>query len=187
MDHRETLLRGNLTAFEHLVRQESPRLFRVLARIVRDEDAARRVVQETFLQAYERRRTFRRERKLTTWLYAIGIKRARAALGASQREDTPVGEDIERLQPGFADGMHVERYEAWKAQKLTDRAQRKRVVCAALDRLPFDYRLVVTLRDIEEFSAAEIARILDIREGTVRLQLHRARQALRTLLAEQFL
>ncbi len=115
MDHRETLLRGNLTAFEHLVRQESPRLFRVLARIVRDEDAARRVVQETFLQAYERRRTFRRKRKLTTWLYAIGIKRARAALGASQREDTLGGENIERFQPGFADEMHVERYEAWNA------------------------------------------------------------------------
>ncbi|MFB3131081.1 MAG: RNA polymerase sigma factor, partial [Rhodothermales bacterium] len=175
---RETLLRGNLTAFEHFVCQESSRLHHVLVRIVRDEDAARRVLVQTFLQAYERRRTFRRERKLTTWLYAIGIKRARAALGASQREDTPVGEDIERLQPGFADGMHVERYEAWKAQKLTDRAERKRVVCAALDRLPLDYRLVVTLRDIEEFSAAEIARILDIREGTVRLQIHRARQAL---------
>ena len=185
MDHRETLLRGNLTAFEHLVRQESPRLFRVLARIVRDEDAARRVVQETFLQAYERWRTFRREQKPTTRLYAIGIKRARAALGASQRDDTLV--DIDWLQPGFVDGMHVERYEAWNAQKLTDRAQRKRMVCTALDRLPLDYRLVVTLRDIKAFSTAEVARILDIREGTVRLQLHRARQALRTLLAEQFL
>ncbi len=187
MVHRETLLRGNLTAFEHLVRQESPRLHRVLVRFVRDEDAARRVLLQTLLQAYERRRTFRREQKPTTRLYAIGIKRARAALGASQREDTPGKEDIDRLQPGFADGMHVGRYEAWKAQKLTDRAERKRVVCAALDRLPLNYRLVVTLRDIEEFSTAEVARILDIREDTARRRLHRARQALRTLLAKHFL
>jgi len=181
------LLRDTLTTFEHVVRQENLRLFRVLVRIVRDEETACRVVQETFLEVYERRRTFRDAQKPTTRLYAIGIKRARAALGALQQKDTLVEEDIERLQPDFADGMHVGGYEAWNAQKLTDRAECKRVVCAALDRLPLDYRLVVTLRDIEAFSTAEVARILDIRRGTVRHRLHRARQALRTLLAEHFL
>ena len=79
----EAVLRGDQKAFERLVHQESPRLFRVIVRIVKDEDEARSVMQETFLQAYQRLHSFRRESKLTTWLYAIGINLARASLRKS--------------------------------------------------------------------------------------------------------
>ena len=62
----EAVLRGDPQAFEQLVRQESPRLYRVILRLVRDEHEAENVMQETFLQAYQRLATFRRESKLTT-------------------------------------------------------------------------------------------------------------------------
>ena len=101
----EAVLRGDREAFEHLVHQESPRLFRVIARIVKDDDEARSVMQETFLQAYQRLHSFRRESKLTTWLYAIGINLARASLRKTRRYDLLEEGDIDRLQPSFSKGM----------------------------------------------------------------------------------
>ena len=62
----EALMAGDEKAFEQLVVQESHRLFRVIVRIVSDDDEAESILQETFLQAYQRMNTFRRESKLTT-------------------------------------------------------------------------------------------------------------------------
>ena len=182
----DALLAGDKAAFEQLVRAESPRLFRVILRIIRDEDEARSVMQEAFLQAYQRLHTFRGESKLTTWLYAIGINLARAALRKTRRYDTLEEADIERLQPGFSKGMYVRKYEAWNPQKLAERSERQRLVHEAIDQLPPDYRMVVILRDIEQLSTAEAARILEISEGALRVRLHRARQALRALLEKHF-
>lgn len=182
----EAVLRGDHDAFERLVHQESPRLFRVIARIVRDEDEARSVMQETFLQAYQRLQSFRRESKLTTWLYAIGINLARASLRKTRRYDTLEEADIERLQPSFSNGRYTQTYETWNPHKFAERAERHRIVRAAIDQLPPDYRLVVILRDLEQLSTAEAAQVLDISEGALRVRLHRARQALRALLEKHF-
>ncbi len=182
----EAVLRGDRAAFEELVRQESPRLFRVIVRIIKDEDEARSVMQETFLQAYQRLHSFRRESKLTTWLYAIGINLARASLRKTRRYDLLEEADIERLQPSFDKGMYAQKYEAWNPHLHAERSERQRIVREAIDRLSPDYRLVVILRDIEQLSTSEAARILEISEGALRVRLHRARQALRALLEKHF-
>lgn len=182
----DTLLAGDAAAFERVVRQESPRLFRMIMRIVQDEDEARSVMQETFLQAYKRLDTFRRESKFSTWLYAIGLNIARASLRKLKRFDTLEEDKIDRLQPSFRNGMYVDSYQAWNPQQVTERSERKRLVHEAIARLPEDYRLVVTLRDIEELSTSEVAQILNISEGAVRVRLHRARQAMRSELDPYF-
>ena len=182
----DALLKGDAQAFEQLVQRESPRLFRMIMRIVRDEDEAQSVMQETYLQAYKRLDTFRREAKFSTWLYAIGLNLARASLRKSKRYDTLEEDSIDRLQPGFSKGMFTDNVEAWNPQKMAERSERKRLVHEAIDKLPPDYRTVLTLRDIEELSTVEVAQVLDISEGAVRVRLHRARQALRKILDQYF-
>ncbi len=176
------LLSGDKVAFEQLVRQESPRLFRVIVRIVGDDDEARSVMQETFLQAYERLHTFRGESKVTTWLYAIGINLSRAALRKARRFNTLDEQDIDRLQPTFNRGMFAGDSREWNPLERVQRSELQRVVREAIDRLPDDYRIVVTLRDIRELSTTEVAQMLDISEGAVRVRLHRARRALKKLI-----
>ncbi|MBX2819107.1 MAG: sigma-70 family RNA polymerase sigma factor [Rhodothermaceae bacterium] len=182
----DTLLAGDKAAFEKVIVKESPRLFRMIMRIVQDEDEARSVMQETFLQAYKRLSTFRRESKFSTWLYAIGLNLARASLRKLKRFDTLDEEAIDRMQPAFSNGMYADSYETWNPQKIAEREERKELVHKAINKLPDDYRAIVTLRDIEELSTTEVAEVLDISEGAVRVRLHRARQALRKQLDQYF-
>ncbi len=178
----EALLQGDPKAFEQLVVNESSRLFRVIMRILSDEDEAESIMQETFLQAFKRLDTFRRESKLTTWLYAIGINLARASLRKSRRLSALDDHDIDRMQPTFSRGMFAQTFERWNPEQLAEKSERRRIVHEAIDQLPDDYRTVVILRDIEEHSTEDVANMLNISSGAVRVRLHRARQALRTLL-----
>lgn len=180
------LLEGDEREFEKIVRRESPRLFRVIRRIVPDDDEAENVMQETFLQAYRRLDSFRRESKFTTWLYAIAINIARASLRKSRRYSALEEADIERLQPAFDRGMYTGGFDSWNPQRIAEKQDRKHIVHKAIDQLPLDYREVVILRDIEELSTAEAAALLNISEGAARVRLHRARQALRHILDEYF-
>lgn len=182
----DALLAGDERAFEQLVKQESPRLFRVLIRILNDEEEAKNILQETFLQAFLRRDTFRKESKWTTWLYAIGINLARASLRKSKRLSSLGDQDVERMQPSFAKGMFVETPASWDPLKLTEQTNKNEILYQAIEQLPEDYRAIVVLRDIEEHSSEEVANILGISSGAVRVRLHRARHALRALLTPHF-
>lgn len=182
----DAILAGDKRAFEQLVIQESPRLFRVIVRILSDDDEAQSILQETFLQAYQRIHTFRRESKLTTWLYAIGINLARATLRKSRRLSSLEDQDVERLQPSFSRGMFVDSPVEWDPGRMADLSDRKRIVRRAIDELAPDYKAIVILRDMEEYSTEEVAKMLDISSGAVRVRLHRARQALRELLNPHF-
>ncbi|MDE2995182.1 MAG: sigma-70 family RNA polymerase sigma factor [Bacteroidota bacterium] len=178
----EALMAGDEKAFEQLVVQESPRLFRVIVRIIGDDDEAESILQETFLQAYQRIHTFRRESKLTTWLYAIGINLARASLRKSRRLSSLEDQEVERMQPAFNRGMFVETPAVWDPSRVTELSDRQQLVRRGIGQLPEDYKTVIILRDIEEYSTEEVAKMLDISSGAVRVRLHRARGALRKLL-----
>ena len=157
-------------------------MFRMINRIVRDEDEAQSILQETFLQAYQRMGTFRGESKVSTWLFAIGLNLARASLRKKKRFDTLDEAGIDRLQPVFKAGMPTQRAADWNPEKLAELSERRELVREAIQQLPEDYAMVVTLRDIDEMSTTEVAEMLNISEGAVRVRLHRARQALRKLL-----
>ncbi len=180
------LLQGDHAAFEAMVRHETPRLYRIILRMVRDEDEAESLVQETFLQAYKGLDSFRGDSKFSTWLIGIGLNLARSSVRKRKRETVLSGEDLERLRPTFRMGRYVEKPRDWKPYRHLEEREKARVVREAMNRLPENYRAVITLRDLEELSTAETARALDLTEVNVRVRLHRAREALRAILEEHF-
>ena len=96
---------------------------------------------------------------------------------------------IEDLLPAFQeDGHHVEQFSEWStpADELIHQAQTRAMVRSCIERLPDNYREVLMLRDIEELSTGEAARMLAITPTAVKVRLHRARQALSTLLRREF-
>lgn len=94
-------------------------------------------------------------------------------------------EDIEQYLPQFRDDGHQrEPSTPWteSADNILEREELRDSVRDAIARLPDNYRIVLQLRDIEELSTAETAEILGTTKNIVKIRLHRARQALRTLL-----
>lgn len=176
------LLSGDKSAYEAMVAHESGRLYRVILRVLHDEDEAKSILQETFLQAFRRLDSFRKESKFSTWLYAIGINLARGAVRKLGRSTSIAHEDFERLQPQFKSGMAMSPSGPWNPDKLLEQKELHEILHSRIALLPDDYREVLTLRDIEEIATPEVATILDISEGAVRVRLHRARMALKKLL-----
>lgn len=170
-------------ALDLLVRAESGRVYRCIGRLIRDTDEIQNLTQETFLQAIQNIDSFRGESKISTWLCSIAINLARAHLRKSKRYDVLEEADIEALLPTFGIlGQGHQVYTDWDPERYTERAERIDMVHEALEKLPADYRAVIVLRDLEELNTEEVAEMLAISEGAVRVRLHRARQALRVMI-----
>jgi RNA polymerase sigma-70 factor (ECF subfamily) len=176
---------GDDAAYEQLVRDESRHLLAVARRLLRNEEDAQDAVQQAFLSAFRALPAFNGESRLTTWLHRIVTNAALMKLRTRGRQPE---DSIEDLLPNFIeDGHHVEQYGEWSLSaeaKMLRRETRARVR-AAIDALPESYRTVLLLRDIEELSTDETARALAVNPNTVKIRLHRARQALLKLLKPQ--
>jgi RNA polymerase sigma-70 factor (ECF subfamily) len=173
---------GDETAYEELVRSETRHLLAVARRLLRNEEDAQDAVQQALLSAFRALPAFTGQSRLTTWLHRIVTNAALMKLRTRRRQPE---DSIEDLLPKFLeDGHHVEQFSEWAlpADMKMLRRETRAHVRAAIDALPDSYRTVLLLRDIEELSTEETARALGVNPNAVKIRLHRARQALLTLL-----
>lgn len=178
----ERLRNGDPDAFEAMVRRYGTQMLAVARRLVRNEDDAREVVQEAFLQAFRALDDFRADAKLSTWLHRIVVNTGLMRLRSSSRR--PEG-FIDDLLPDFDTTGHHANPVTPIPMTVEDAIERQDVrarVRAAVERLPAAYRAIIVLRDFEDLTTDEAATALGISENAAKIRLHRARQALGTLL-----
>jgi RNA polymerase sigma-70 factor (ECF subfamily) len=173
-------------SFEQLVHRFGGQLLATSRRFLREEADCADAVQETFLSAFRAINQFAGNSTLGTWLHRIMVNVCLMKLRSKTRPEV----SIETLLPTFdASGHHANAVRRWKQspdhQLLRD--ETRLLVRSCIERLPDDYRTVLLLRDIEEISTEETAKILGANPGTVKTRLHRARQALRALLEPHFI
>lgn len=173
---------GDDTAFEELVRSHGGRMLAVARRLLRHEEDARDALQEAFAAVFRSVGDFAGSSQLSTWLHRIVVN---CCLMRLRRRKGKEEESIEDLLPRFhEDGHQVPASIIWDGSP-DDWLQRSEI-CAlvrqCIDRLPEGYRNVLLLRDIEEMDTRAVSDLLGISENAVKVRLHRARQALRTLL-----
>jgi RNA polymerase sigma-70 factor (ECF subfamily) len=189
LDEQALLVRlraGEDAAFAVLVRAHAGRLLAVARRMLRSDDEARDAVQEAFLQAFRGLGKFEGQARLSTWLHRIVVNACLMRLRSrSRRPEQPIEELLPRF---YEDGHRVDPGPPWRSAPADPVEQRElaELVRGAIDRLPEIHRNVLLLRDIEGRDAEETARLLDVKIDTVKVRLHRARQALRALLAPHF-
>jgi RNA polymerase sigma-70 factor (ECF subfamily) len=177
---------GDPDAFELVVRTFGGRLLAVARRFVRSEEDAQDVVQSAYLSAFRSLDRFEGSCQLSTWLHRIVVNTALMKLRSQRRKPE---QSIEELLPAFQeDGHHVEQFSDWAApaDQLLERQQTRAAVRACIEQLPENYRAILVLRDIEELSTQEVADAMGMTPTAVKVRLHRARQALSTLLRRQF-
>jgi RNA polymerase sigma-70 factor (ECF subfamily) len=177
---------GDGEAFEQAVRTYSPRLLAVTRRILGNDEEARDALQDTFLSAFRAIGTFDGGSRLSTWLHRIAVN---AALMRIRRRKRKPERSIEELLPAYRDdGHHAEGFVSWDppVDVAMEAAHNRALVRECIAELPEQYRMVLMMRDIEDIDTADVAAMLGITPNAVKIRLHRARQALRTLLAPHF-
>lgn len=179
----ERLRAGEDAAYEELVRDYGGRLLAVARRFLRNEEDARDAVQDAFLSAFRSIDRFEGNARLSTWLHRIVVNAALMKLRTRRRRPE---QSIEDLLPSYQEDGHMEPSPSpWReaqqggaeARELAD------LILRCIEQLPDPYRNVLMLRDIEDLDTQETAEIMGISAGAVKTRLHRARQALRGLLA----
>ena len=168
---------GDDDAFGILVVRYERKLLRVLGRLVRDEELARDLAQETFWKVYTRLDRFDTARRFGPWLFRVGVNLTLDHL----RRNSPSLMSIDRPRGLRGDSEPVGTSHAADLAEPDPRLQAEltQEVHHVLDRLPLDYRTVLVLRDLEGFSSSEVAAIVGRREATVRWKLAKARDLFR--------
>lgn len=174
----ERAVAGDQKAFELLVIKYQRRIQRLIGRMVRDVDLVEDIAQETFIRAYRALAQFRGEAQFYTWLYRIAVNTAKKALMDLKRNPT-VSEnffksgDDDETSPLENELISSETPDAVLASK-----EIAEMVNAAMEALPEELRLAITLREIEGLSYEEISEAMNCPIGTVRSRIFRAREAI---------
>jgi RNA polymerase sigma-70 factor (ECF subfamily) len=182
----QTLLRqlraGHDEAYEYAVRAHSPRMLAVARRLLRQEDAAQDAVQQAWVAAFGALHAFREGAQLSTWLHRIVVNEALMTLRKRKRRPEL---SIGCLLPSWeADGHRVIEPSTGDvpADEQLVGHECRALVRAAIDCLPSRYRTALLLRDIEEMGIDDAASVVGITPNAFKIRVHRARQALLTLL-----
>lgn len=190
MDERTTGLiekarNGDASAFDALIRGYQDPIYRMARHVCAAAPGeADDVFQDTFVTAFKKLKSFRGDADLKTWLYRIASNlclmryRKKAARPEVPMLDRPDEDGVPRPMD-FPEAAPAPE-EAARRKELTD------AVGAALAELPVDYRLVLTLRDVEGLSAEETAKILKLSVPAVKSRLHRGRLFLRDRFQARF-
>ena len=180
MDEKHILARarrGELPAFEELLRRHEKRVYAVALRSSGSPEDAEDITQEVFLRAWRSIEEFRGDSGFSTWLFRITmnlcVDHARHKHAQPQTQPLVMGEEeSERPLPDTAP----------TPEEHLDNSELGRELAAALDEVSEEHRRIVLLRDVSGMSYTEIAEVLEISEGTVKSRLSRARIALRKVL-----
>jgi RNA polymerase sigma-70 factor (ECF subfamily) len=173
-------------AGEEFVRRFGSTAFATARRFLQSDSDCEDAVQESFLSAVQSIGTFKGNSALGTWLHRIVVNVCLMKLRSRAPQPSL---SIDALLPTFdTSGRHMQAVRRWKSapdHRLL-REETRELVRRCIDMLPDDHRTVLILRDIEELSTQETAEILRATPGIVKTRLHRARQALRSLLEPHF-
>jgi RNA polymerase sigma-70 factor (ECF subfamily) len=177
---------GHTERFQELVRRYEQKLYNFGRRMCRNESDAEDLVQDTFLNVYRFLKDFRYETKFKNWLYRVAantsLKRKRRSKFAPEPELSL--EEFARNEEAEPLGEVPE----WARMPLDQILNEEllETLNQAIWSLPEKYRIVVILRDVEEFSTEETAQILNLSPANVKVRLHRARLFLRDRLKGYF-
>ena len=177
LDHElvRRVQQGDSKAFDLLVRKYQHRIVGLIGRYVSDWSECQDVAQETFLRAYRAIGNFRGDAQFYTWLHRIAVNTAKNHLVSHNRRPPTDDIDIDDAEQ-FASGMRLRDNDTPERELM--RQQLEQTVMRAVEALPEELRVAITLREVDGLSYEEIATKMDCPIGTVRSRIFRAREAI---------
>ena len=185
MSNQEELLlekskAGDVEAFEKLIEIYQKKIFNLAYRMIGNFDDANDLAQETFIRVFRSIASFKGQSAFSTWIYRITTNVCLDEL-RKRKNKKEMSLDAEiQLEDGEMKRQIMS--DDPLPDEVAERDEIRSIVSGAIDSLPEDQRLVITLRDIQGLSYDEIADVLDCPSGTVKSRINRARQALKNVL-----
>lgn len=175
---------GNVDAFEQLVKRYDAKLFRVSQHITHNREDAEEAVQEAFFKAFRNLNSFQEKARFSTWLFRITVNESLMKL-RKRRHTKEVSFDHELQDPPSISPFEVADW-APNPEQLYGKAELRTILREQLQELQPSLRVTFILRDLEELSIEETAKVLDLTVDAVKARLWRARLKLRHLLTTYF-
>jgi RNA polymerase sigma-70 factor (ECF subfamily) len=181
---------GDTRAFTRLVRQHEDIVYSFAFKVCRDKDKAEETWQDTFVNVYRKLHQFDGKSKFTTWLYSIVVNNCRMKHRKTKLEIASIRIDephsVHAQHETDEGGSAAQTIPSWRNTPLDDvmDEELKSLLDSAIQKLPYNYRIVFVLRDIEGQSAEETGKILKLSVPAVKSRLRRARVFLREQLNE---
>lgn len=176
----DQVMGGTVSAYDWLVLRYKERLYGVLYNMTSNHEDTNDLLMETFDKAYRSLSSFQRNSSFYTWIYRIGVNRALNHLNKRKKSRNTFSlNDIEmddQLERQFAD------VSVMGGDRAAEMSELQKKLNESLQKLSDEHRAVVVLFDIDGQSHADIAKIMDCSEGTVRSRLHYAHQKLQKML-----
>ncbi|SMG35844.1 RNA polymerase sigma-70 factor, ECF subfamily [Marivirga sericea] len=172
----DEVLKGNSNAFSYFIKTYQNKAFGVAVSIVKSEDDAKDVVQDSFVAAYSSLHKFRVESKFSTWFYRIVVNKALQFIKQEKRKHEVVGEY------SISDG---ERTALNDAIGQLEKQELKKLIKAVFEKIPAKEALVLQLFYIDEQNMVEIEAITMFTKSNVKVLLHRGRTSFYKVLKEQ--
>jgi len=170
----EQARRGDKKALTELVKKYEQTVYNFSFKICRHKDRAEHTMQETFLSMVKNIKQFSGESKLSTWLYRVVSNHCLMLARTEGKFNYESFENDDAL-------IDEKNITDWKVNPeiITENNELKNILDEAIQRLPADYRIVFTLRDVEGLSTEETAKIVELTVPATKSRLHRARAFLR--------
>lgn len=162
---------GNENAFRFLVAKHQRLVLHVVSRVVQQQADAEDVCQEVFMKVFRKIDRFRGDSKLSTWIATIAYNTSISYVRKQGRHRAPSYDEEPLL-------LELEKEQVF-SHKTVEKEEAKKYLLQLIEKLPVNYRTVLTLYHLEEFSYREIEDITGMPEGTVKSYLSRARKILK--------
>ena len=176
----ERVRQGDKRAFDILTLKYQHKIVGLVSRYMQGSDEVMDVVQEAFIKAYRALPRFRGDSAFYTWLYRIAINTAKNYLVSRSRRPPDTDIDVD----GEFQGDTVVLRDVNGPENAMAKDQLENVIFMAIDELPEELKVALTLREFEGFSYEEIAEVMECPVGTVRSRIFRAREAIEKKIAE---
>ncbi|MBM7582584.1 RNA polymerase sigma-70 factor (ECF subfamily) [Caldicoprobacter guelmensis] len=176
----EKAKKGDMVAFEELVSLYAKKIYNYCYRMTNNKEDAEDLAQEVFIKVYKNLKSFKGNSKISTWIYRIAYNTCIDKYKKGSKVDTVSlnpGKDEDAVGIELVSGDPLPEEEVIKKERY-----RKLQACIAA--LKPEYKTVIILRDIQNYSYEEIAEILQVPLGTVKSHISRARAALSDALRE---
>ena len=171
---------GDPTAFDELVRRYQPRLLGMLYNMTNNQTDAWDLAMETFEKAYKSIHTFRLDAEFFTWLYRIGFNLTVNFIKRNKHRNNLSMDDADLDLQNRSE--FIDASASGDAEKQTRLAELKKKLNESMMKLSEEHRAVVTLFDVQGLSHAEISKIMNCKEETVRSRLFYAHKQLQKYL-----